>query len=180
MNFNTKYWKEFYKNKERDKESPFARFCMGFIEKHRTFVDFGCGDGRDTYYIGQQNFVNGIDNATKNEDTSSVKFIKEDISKYIDKYKPFQITYCRFLFHAIPEKLMWKILDWSNIVMAEFRVKGDVPKIYTDHKRREIDPYKLKEDLIKKGFTIDYFKVGRGMAKYKGEDPLICRLICKK
>ena len=33
---------------------------------------------------------------------------------------------------------------------------------------------------IEKGFDIEYFKVGRGMAKYKGEDPLVCRLICKK
>jgi hypothetical protein len=64
--------------------------------------------------------------------------------------------------------------------MAEFRIKGDKPKLFKDHERNLIDGKWLIDELKKNGFEIIYSKKGRNMAKYKNENPLVGRVIAKR
>ena len=64
--------------------------------------------------------------------------------------------------------------------MAECRAKGDKPKIFKNHKRNFIDGDVLLNLLHKQNFKILFFKVSKNLAKYKGEDPLIIRVIAKR
>jgi Fe-S-cluster formation regulator IscX/YfhJ len=66
-----------------------------------------------------------------------------------------------------------KILKWTKKnLLAEFRIKGDKPKLYK-HKRNLVD----LSELIKELKDFDYcIQVGTDLAVYKGERPLVARL----
>ena len=50
---NKSYWENFYKNKHTLKPSSFAKFVRKFIKgKDLIVYDLGCGNGRDSYYLG--------------------------------------------------------------------------------------------------------------------------------
>ena len=166
---NVRDWKKFYE-KERVplKPSSFAKFCLPFLKE--PILDIGCGNFRDTNYF-KKHFkkVRGIDKATTGEDVFSV-----DLSKY----KSF---YMRFFLHCLSNKEIKKLLKKiKGVVFIECRAKGDKPKIWKNHKRNYIDGNWLLKTMIKKGFEIKYFQKGRGLAKFKNEDPLVIRVIAKK
>ena len=51
----------------------------------------------------------------------------------------------------------------------------------TDHYRRFIDTKNfISQKIIKQNFTIKYCLEKKGLAKYKNENPSICRLVLKK
>jgi hypothetical protein len=65
----------------------------------------------------------------------------------------------------------------------EFRTKEDenLGKHFGDHYRRFIDAEKFSDALKNRyNFELDYFIVGRGMAKFKEEDPYVSRIIARK
>ena len=160
-------WIEFYKNKKAPTDpSDFALFCIDYINTH-TVLDVGCGNGRDAEFL----VAKGIDqhseygNFTRFQDYE----IKEDV------------VYSRFFLHAISdEEIKELIRKTPNMFMAECRAEGDEPIVYTDHERNFVNPEWLLKTLIEEGFKILYFKVGRGLAVYKKEDPLCLRVICKR
>ena len=49
------YWEKFYKNirKKRLPQSRFANFVLKRINRNCTLLDFGCGDGRDTFFFSK-------------------------------------------------------------------------------------------------------------------------------
>ena len=49
------YWEKFYKKvrKKRLSRSKFADFVLKKINKNYTLIDFGCGDGRDSFYFAK-------------------------------------------------------------------------------------------------------------------------------
>ena len=49
----------------------------------------------------------------------------------------------------------------------------------TSHYRRFINPIELRSE-IKKSFTILEYKVAKGLAVYKNENPKVLRIIAKK
>ena len=99
----------------------------------------------------------------------------------IKEYEPADVIYSRFLLHAVSNKEIIKLIKWSkNYFIAEFRIVGDEPVIYQDHKRNLINLGWLINKLLENNFEILKLKVGRGMAKYKNEDPLVARVYARK
>ena len=100
------------------------------------------------------------------------------------------VVYTRFFLHSIDEDQE----DLFLTALAEELIKGDemrheyrskedeaLPKVYgKGHYRRYIDTPALLQKLEDKGFKTQYEITGRGMAKYKNEDPFVSRLIVKK
>ena len=171
-------WNNFYKDFKEVEPSSFARSLnLG----GRIIADLGCGNGRDSYFFGKNNLVFGVDSAVKNEDTDSVKFFKQDVSKFIDETIGIDTVYCRFFFHSIPEELEDKILNFSKgkDLYIEARAEGDEPTLYKDHKRRYIKPDKLLKKIIDMGFKSVNLTYGRSLAQYMSEDPLVVRIIAK-
>lgn len=99
-------------------------------------------------------------------------------------------VYTRFFLHAIDQAQQDKFfaalsssLVAGDLLYFEYRCSLDekLDKFHgKNHYRRYIDTSALVEDLTKLGFDCFYEVTGRGMAKYKEEDPYISRVIARK
>lgn len=178
---NEKYWKKFYSNQHISRtHSSFAEFCLPYMNKNYPLIDFGCGNGRDSYYFARNGLnVFGVDKATKPKNRGKAKFYQVDFSK-IELFETNQV-YARFFLHAIEHLDIIRLIDSAeDLVMFEFRNVGDDPQLFKNHKRTSIDGRDIFDALVVHGFNIMYYTVSRGLAKYKTEDPLICRIIATK
>lgn len=100
------------------------------------------------------------------------------------------IFYSRFVMHSVDEgqellflKMLSDCMEAKEVVYFEFRSKEDseLKKHYGGHFRRYVDTDNFKQLLINEfGFGIDYSITGRGMAKFKEEDPFVSRVIARK
>jgi|SaaInlStandDraft_6_1057023.scaffolds.fasta_scaffold71215_2 tellurite methyltransferase len=120
---------------------------------------------------------------------------KESIQKTVDHArekagKKDIVFYSRFVIHSIDDEqelmfleILSNCLRPDELVYFEFRSKedSDLKKHYGGHFRRYVDTDDFKNRLINKfGFVIDYIITGKGMAKFKEEDPFVSRLIVRK
>jgi SAM-dependent methyltransferase len=100
------------------------------------------------------------------------------------------IFFSRFVMHSLDEQqedqlfaALKDCLSPGDLMYFEFRSKEDEhqPKHYGGHYRRFVDSEKFIEKMRQfLGCEIEYVRVGQGMAKYKDEDPFVCRIIAKK
>lgn len=175
------HWVDFYKKKHTNKPSSFAKFCSKYIPRGSFITDLGCGNGRDTYYLKNIGTVQGIDYATLPASKRNAHFFRIDLDSFLSNNSYTDVVYSRFFLHTIDNTHIEKIISsTSNYFMAEFRAIGDLPELYPNHKRNFIDCDWLLHLLIVNKFEILYFKKSRGLAKFKGEDPLVARVICRK
>jgi len=183
---NNDYWKQFYKNKHTLRPSSFAKFVRKFIHlKGLSVVDLGCGNGRDSYYLGKDWRVVGIDNAVQPMNIGEkISFIQMDIDKYIFNVPIIHdLVYARFLIHSIDDQLLENILKFgASLIAVEYRsYKDDKSQwVYKDHERKLRTNQGLINLLWENGYELVYFIEAKGLAKYKKEDPLVVRIIAKK
>lgn len=98
--------------------------------------------------------------------------------------------YSRFFLHSIDEAQEDLFLDalsaalvHGDEIRSEYRSKEDeaLAKVHgKGHYRRYIDTPALVQKLKHKGFETVYEITGRGMAKYKNEDPFVSRITTVK
>ena len=174
----SEYWEKFYKKFNVKQPSDFAKFCIPYLKNLYMIFDIGCGNGRDTYYFAKHGHVTiGIDKANKPKDSRNACFFKSDFSIFDFKC---DAVYARFFLHSIENLDIVKFLSKvDGLILLEFRNKGDKPIVYK-HDRNLIDGEAVKKILEEMDFKILYFKIGRGMARYQKENPLICRIIAEK
>jgi len=177
---NKEYWEEFYKKHRDMTPSSFAAFCKKWIAPKDKVVDVGCGNGRDTYFLNDYAKTEGVDRAVLPE-LLDTKFYKLELSELLKKPCKYSVVYSRFFLHAIADEEIDGLLRWCNgLFLAEFRVVGDSPKVFTGHERNFINTKDLLQKLHILGYDVIYFEKGRGLAKYKNEDPLIGRIVARK
>lgn len=188
------HWANFYKTREPRKEpSNFAKFAVNWIEKGKTVYDIGSGNGRDSVFLARKNQVISVDPVgTPYRQPKKLKHMVGTVKDIIGtEIAENAVVYSRFLIHAITRKETRALVKWSKgLFIAEFRIKGDTPKIYTDHKRELWD----SDDILKlfKDWELLYFYKGRGVAHFaravktkfkidlETEDPLCVRIIAKR
>jgi len=100
------------------------------------------------------------------------------------------IGYSRFVIHSISDEQedaflsnIGRLMKPGERIYFEFRSKEDeaLEKTFGNHYRRFVDTPKFIEKLTQEhGFSLTYELTGRGMAKYKAEDPYVSRLIFQK
>lgn len=100
------------------------------------------------------------------------------------------LVYTRFFLHSIDEtqqSQFFKALSTSLVtgdkLYFEYRSAEDetLDKVHgKGHYRRYIETPDLMKELENLGFKIEYEMTGRGMAKYKQEDPFVSRVIASK
>jgi len=98
--------------------------------------------------------------------------------------------YTRFFLHSIDQTQEDKFLAALSSVLSagdklyfEYRCSMDekLDKVHgKEHYRRYVDTPVMLEGLMKLGFAVEYEMTGRGMAKYKVEDPFVSRIIARK
>lgn len=179
-------WSKFYKEKKAPvKPSSFAISIDELFTELKwqgaKVLDIGCGNGRDTKFFQKTKWINytyGVDRAIETDLKKGL--YKIDLNKLVKGDCEFDIVYSRFFLHSISNKEIEKLLNWTkNYFIAEFRLKGDEPKIYK-HKRNLVDLSWFVNKLEENGYIILSLRTGYGMAKYKNEDPYVCRVIAKK
>jgi len=99
-------------------------------------------------------------------------------------------TYARFFLHSIDESQedlfiggLASAMKEGDELCFEYRCAEDeaLDKVHgKGHYRRYIDTEALLKKMAGMGFESVYSITGRGMAKYKSEDPYVSRIICKK
>lgn len=177
---NKKYWQEFYKKGHTLQASSFAKFCKKYIPNSSLIMDLGCGNGRDSYYLSKKGEVIGVDNAVKPKDKRNTTFDQMDLNCVLKKIPIQDVLYSRFFIHSITDKEIENLLKWNKgLFMAEFRSVGDEPVLYK-HERNLIDGDWLLATALILGYEILYYNKSKGLAKYKNEDPLIGRIICRR
>ena len=202
------FWNSFYKKKTIIKPSSFAKYCYNnFLVKNKKILDIGCGNGRDSFYFEKKKLVvTGIDKSKViikknilNCKNKNLKFLVKDINdKSFNKLGKYEYIYARFFLHTINQKTEKKLfsnlyklgLKNKTIILMEFRTTKDplfqhgkrVGKYetFTDHYRRFINVKKLINFLKNsKKFSVLKMIEKKGLAKFKNDNPVVCRLILK-
>jgi ubiquinone/menaquinone biosynthesis C-methylase UbiE len=98
--------------------------------------------------------------------------------------------YMRFFLHAIPEDVqrgLMKAIDTharpGDYLVAEFRTDKDAvnAKVHTKHYRRFQNAVEFRDSLgLQYGFEVLHFEEGTGLSPYKGEDPVLTRVVAKR
>tara|TARA_B100000767_G_scaffold269827_1_gene292308 strand:- start:650 stop:1267 length:618 start_codon:yes stop_codon:yes gene_type:complete len=200
------YWNKYYKSKKSPlSPSNFAKYChRTYLKKNKNLLEVGCGNGRDSlFFLSKKMNVTAVDKSNtiikKNIDLNEkINFVCLDINnKKIFSLGKFEFIYARFFLHSINEKLQNKLLNnikklcvkKKTLLMLEFRTIRDplyqegkkISKYerVTDHYRRFIDKDILLSFFLKKNFKILKVIEKSGLAKYKKENPVVCRMIVK-
>jgi len=187
-------------------ESSFAKFCLGFFpDRNLIIYDVGCGDGRDSIFLGTKMTTIGVDISseainlarTRSQSCdSNVTFVKleslSELSQVIQQ-DTFGVMYCRFLLHAIPkeeELHIWNLLDRETsvkMICIEARTTNDPLsdrgiRISRDekvmgHYRRFIDPIELKRQVESFGFSLLQFSVSNNLSVQGADNPDLVRIV---
>jgi SAM-dependent methyltransferase len=176
---NEQFWQDFYSKPHTQDPSPFAQWCN--IGQGRV-VDFGCGNGRDSQFIGNNATVIGVDLCAPEEQSpyyGAPTFVRSSIEDFLATNTEGSVAYCRFLLHAVEPDVQEDIFQWAiknrAALYLEFRTDKDKPK--PDHKRRLINGNHLMLHLMTLGFSIARYEEGYGLAPFNGEDPHIARIV---
>tara|TARA_B100000927_G_scaffold241863_1_gene203463 strand:+ start:735 stop:1316 length:582 start_codon:yes stop_codon:yes gene_type:complete len=191
MNSNDKnYWNDFY-NTEKSHTVCCSNFCDFIIDffKNDTnilnIIDCGCGNGRDSYKLSEKYTVDAVDNCgfIPHSD-KNINFYCDDFIS-IDKQK-YQLVYSRFTFHSITNEqqinFLKSIHTHTYLVIETRSDKGEKDEVFhgKTHFRNYSNLDYLKKIIHENGFEIIYIKEGNNMAKYRNENPICIRIICKK
>jgi ubiquinone/menaquinone biosynthesis C-methylase UbiE len=199
------YWDSVYRiGNVPTNESHFARCVLNKIKYNQVILDLGCGNGRDSaYFSNHKHTVLSLDNShealKKAQELSNNKIVPilADASK-MSITSPFvDVVYSRFSLHSMDRdsylkciKNMWDCLKWEGSFFIEVRSvkdelfeegeKVDKDTYTTDHSRRFFDIKTLVDDLESLGFVVEFAEENKGWAVYKGSDPKVIRVYCRK
>lgn len=200
------YWIEYYKkNLAPHEPSRFALDILEKLEKGKSLLELGCGNGRDSiFFAGNGLKVTAIDQAENviadlNQRYSDIEFLTDDfVESSLFVERAFDYIYSRFTLHTITKNEQSKVIDKAyhslkdgGLLLIEARSTKDLiyglgervgehEFIYEDHYRRFVDKTELEEELTGKGFKITISEEGRGFAPLKDQDPILLRIIAHK
>ena len=180
------YWGNIYNtNSIITSPSNFAYFIQDYFKNDKlNILDCGCGNGRDSYYFSNYNIVHGIDSSFIPKNKKNCTFEKADFCKY-NKYK-YDLIYSRFTFHSITneqQETFLKSINSNTYLCIETRSdkSKNIEKIFGDNHFRNYTNKNYLLNLLKKyNFDILYIEEKKDFAKYKNENPICIRVICKK
>ena len=205
------YWNNAYQTKKTPNEpTSFAAFCSEkYVSKGDVILEFGCGNGRDTFFFARSNSVIAIDPSSVAIEKNRQKAREYSFDNTIDfKEGMFgevsipqgerpDIVYSRFVMHAMNEESenmalqeAAVLLKQGGLFLSEFRTVNDElssegftvgnNEMITDHYRRFIDSSVFQQKLKAHGFEIIEFVESSGLAKLGDDDPVVARIVARK
>lgn len=198
-----KYWDQFYQDNLIEKPSPFAQFCQeNYLTKKYRLLELGSGSGRDLCFfhtVGHQ--VTGYDTSTEavNMVTAAnpgLDYQNGDFTA-LTHIESIEAIYSRWTIHSIDDEAAERVLDWvsceleeGGLFLVEARTVNDglfgegTPvgrnAFVTDHYRRFLVVDEFRKEIVDRGFEIIFEKESNGFSVYKGDDPVLLRLVARK
>jgi SAM-dependent methyltransferase len=210
---NKAYWNDRYRSGAAAAAGPkppsqFAAFVTDFLEPSDRIVEFGSGDGRDTFFFARYGWeAVGCDYSeiavarcrSLCRDLPTLKFevcnveethsVKEFLARATGDRSGRLVFYSRFFLHAVAEsgeEIMRTLIDEASqpddLVALEFRVTEDQarPKETPPHFRRYVNADSTLAAWKSLGWEPIYKRTGDGVAKYRDDDAVVCRIVVKK
>lgn len=204
------YWDSYYKKRKAPiNPSSFAIFCNeNYLDKNCHVLEFGCGNGRDSFYFSKTHRVTAIDESRVVVEASRTRAMQEGVLSLDFLHGEFgrkipglpnevDAIYGRFVIHAMPEdaearvlRESWRLLRNGGKFFLEFRTIhdplmakgmqfGENERI-TDHYRRFIDFKEFCVKLSYLGFNLEFAIEKQGLAAHGSDDPIVGRIVAIK
>jgi SAM-dependent methyltransferase len=185
--------------------SPFARWVHDREPPGSAIVDIGSGTGRDSlWFARQEHDTLGLDYIPAATDHAGRQAADEGLParfRTLNLYDIRQVLtiggdlahrdtpptlYGRFLIHALEDAgrhNLWRIasmcLRRGGRFYLEFRtgLDADAEHEFGEHFRRYLDPDTVMAEIEAWGGQLEHRETGHGLARYKHEDPHVCRLV---
>jgi cyclopropane fatty-acyl-phospholipid synthase-like methyltransferase len=206
------YWERYYSGEASSRVPPpsqFAAFVAQEAEEGSTFIDVGCGSGRDGLFFAQRGFaLTGIDASHAAVDhcrdiaarmgLAHASFVCASVdstafgaalASAVAASRGKAVLSARFFLHAITEEEQAHLFDAAasalrpgDLVAVEDRTTRDasLAKETSSHYRRFIDPAQLIVEMAGRGFAVEYAVEGFGFAKYRHDDAHVARAVFRK
>jgi SAM-dependent methyltransferase len=201
------YWEDFYRRNSAavpPEPSKFARWVADRERPGALLVDMGCGTGRDSLWLARRGFTCvGLDYAAPAVQVAQgaadaaglgARFYQADLAdpagveRIVDRVTGHgtpDVVYARFFVHAIDDDVRQNLWSFAGSVLpaggrlyAEFRTEPTVHE-FGEHYRHFVASDVVVEELQSLGWEVVERLDGRGMAVYKHEDPVVCRLVAQ-
>ena len=182
------YWNKFYTTYKNLQCSQFCEFVLDYLagRDHKYVLDAGCGNGRDSYALGDSYLVTGVDTSKHVPTwTDRVQFYTDDFCTH--RKADYDLIYSRFTFHAITNAqhsvFLKSITEPGTTLCIECRSDKDkdCERYHGDtHYRNFVNLDYLRDKVRFYGFKIDYLNEAKGFAPYETEDPYCIRLVATK
>jgi|WetSurMetagenome_2_1015567.scaffolds.fasta_scaffold33466_4 adenylylsulfate kinase-like enzyme/ubiquinone/menaquinone biosynthesis C-methylase UbiE len=204
------YWDSYYnKRKAPINPSSFALFCNeNYLDRYCHILEFGCGNGRDSFYFAKTHRITAIDESKVVVEASRMRAMQEGILSLNFLHGEFgreipglpneiDAVYGRFVIHAMPEdaetralRESWRLLKNGGKLFLEFRTNrdplmakgvqlGENERI-TDHYRRFVDFKEFCVKLTYIGFSLEFAVEKQGLASHGNDDPIVGRIVATK
>lgn len=204
------YWNSYYeKRKAPISPSSYAFFCNeNYLDRHCHLLEFGCGNGRDSFYFAKTHRVTAIDESRVVVEASRMRAMQEGVLSLDFLHGEFgreipglpnevDAIYGRFVIHAMPEdaetralRESWRLLKNGGKLFLEFRTTrdplmakgvqlGETERI-TDHYRRFINFKEFCVKLTCIGFSLEFAVEKQGLATHGSDDPIVGRIVAIK
>lgn len=202
------HWNQNYEGSRKfATPSQFAAFTLNEVSGIGSIIEFGCGDGRDTFFFSSQ----GVDVYASDGSTSAIEVCSKllavsgtiscqvvdysdlkQLSSWIEKAGldfSSAVIYARFLMHSVDSETEDNLLhtfsqlfkSGTKNAFLEFRTEldSDLPKVTSNHFRRYINLREFEEKLAGYGLGIAYKREGQGFAKFGNDDAHVARYVLK-
>ncbi|WP_028547141.1 class I SAM-dependent methyltransferase [Paenibacillus taiwanensis] len=202
------YWDNYYTKAEASNEpTKFATDILSVLEKGKTLIELGCGNGRDSLFFAANDIrviaidqsKNAISKLQSNYANENIQFAAKDfIRSNVLKTNNYDYVYSRFTLHSITEEEedillnnVYNSMKTGGQFFIEARsIKDEIYGLgkqvgknsyyYNEHYRRFIVLDELVQKLQLIGFQISSMVEGNNYAVYKDENPVVIRVIAKK
>jgi SAM-dependent methyltransferase len=178
----------------------------GELAAPAALLDIGCGNGRDTAFFAGLGFAIGaLDQSEAAIELCGERLRRElgsaagaaclqvgdagrdGLELLAASFQGSLLFYSRFFFHAIDEPAEDRVIEQAAAILRrrggalaiEYRTTSDAvsTKVTPGHYRRFIDPEAFAARIEAAGLKVQWRAEGRGMAKYRGDDAHVARLI---
>lgn len=204
------YWEQFYSKQNAEfAPSLFAEYVVKNVAiTGKDFVELGCGNGRDATFFAQNGYtVLAIDQCSSEilllqnrySNCENLKFECADFTN-LQQCAEYDVVYSRFTLHSISKEEQNRVVDWAYSSLKKngvfcVEVRGQKNEIYkvgdavanekdayvlNNHYRRFLNFDEFKNELISKGFSLDFAQEDKGFAPFNGTDETFIRVIARK
>lgn len=181
-----------------------------FIPPASTVLELGSGSGRDSVFFFERGHrVVAIEQSqaavdmcnermTSVPENERIRFTQGDFTQLHAAPVPsVDAVYSRFTLHSItkPEQdrvlaSVFELLPRAGMFMVEARTINDPyygkgekvgeHEFVTDHYRRHLDAQVFLAEVMDLGFEVRFFHESTGLARFRGEDPVVLRAVLTK